>query len=83
MTGKDVRNKLKGVFGFPITPFKKDLSLDLESLERNVADMVRYPFCAIVAAGGTGELYSMTVDEIVEVVRLTVTATGGKMPVVA
>jgi 5-dehydro-4-deoxyglucarate dehydratase len=83
MTAKDVHTKLKGVFGFPITPFRQDLSLDLEGLERNVAGMMQYPFCAIVAAGGTGEIYSMTVDEIVEVVRVTVKATGGKMPVVA
>ena len=83
MTNKDVRDRLKGVFGFPVTPFKKDLSLDLKALERNVAEMVKYPFCAIVAAGGTGEVYSLTVDEIEQVVRVTVQATAGKMPVVA
>src|SRR5258708_26807181 len=83
MTAKDVRNRFKGVFGFPITPFRKDLSLDLDALERNVADMVRHPFCALVAAGGTGEMYSMTVEEIVEVVRVTVRAAGGRMPGVA
>jgi len=83
MTAKDVRNHFTGVFGFPITPFRNDLSLDLDALARNVADMVQHPFCALVAAGGTGELYSMTVDEIVEVVRVTVQAAGGKMPVVA
>src|ERR1700694_4455792 len=65
MTAKDVRNRFKGVFGFPITPFRKDLSLDLDGLERNVADMVRHPFCGLVAAGGTGELYSVPVEEIV------------------
>jgi 5-dehydro-4-deoxyglucarate dehydratase len=83
MTATDVRTRFTGVFGFPITPFRKDLSLDLDALARNVADMVRHPFCALVAAGGTGELYSMTVDEIIEVVRVTVQAAGGKMPVVA
>ncbi len=83
MTATDVRKRFTGVFGFPITPFRKDLSLDLDALERNVAGMVQHPFCALVAAGGTGELYSMTVDEIVEVVRVTVQAAGGKMPVVA
>src|SRR6266550_4408952 len=83
MTAKGGRNRLTGVFGFPITPFRKDLSLDLDALGRNVADMVQHPFCALVAAGGTGELYSMTPDEIAEVVRVTVQATGGKMPVVA
>src|SRR5207253_1000817 len=56
---------------------------DLDALERNVAGMVQYPFCALVAAGGTGELYSMTADEIVDVVSVTVQAAGGKMPVVA
>ena len=71
------------MFGFPITPFRKDLSLDLDALARNVDEMVRYPFCALVAAGGTGEIYSMTPDEIVEVVRVTVEAAAGRMPVVA
>ena len=83
MTATDVRNRLTGVFGFPITPFRKDLSLDLDALARNVDSMAQHPFCAMVAAGGTGELYSMTVDEIVEVVRVTVQATAGRMPVVA
>src|SRR6266571_1182286 len=83
MTATDVRKRFTGVFGFPITPFRKDLSLDLDALARNVAGMVQHPFCALVAAGGTGELYSLSVDEIVEVVRVTVQAAGGKMPVVA
>ena len=47
----------------PITPFHNDLSLDLDALARNVDEMSRYPFCALVAAGGTGELYSLTVAE--------------------
>jgi 5-dehydro-4-deoxyglucarate dehydratase len=83
MTSRDVRNRLKGVFGFPVTPFKKDLSLDLSALERNVGEMVKHPFCALVAAGGAGELYSLTPDEIEQVVRVTVQAAGGRMPVAA
>jgi 5-dehydro-4-deoxyglucarate dehydratase len=74
---------LKGVFGFPVTPFRPDLSLDLDALARNVDEMTKHPFCAIVAAGGTGELYSMTPQEIEDVVRVTVEATHGRMPVVA
>jgi 5-dehydro-4-deoxyglucarate dehydratase len=79
MNAKD----LKGVFGFPITPLRKDLSLDLDALARNVDEMTRHPFCAIVAAGGTGELYSLTPQEIEDVVRVTVEATQKRMPVVA
>ncbi len=83
MTPLEFCKQLKGVFGFPVTPFKKDLSLDLDGLARNVEEMVRYPFCALVAAGGTGELYSMNAEEVEQVVRTTVEATRGKMPIVA
>jgi 5-dehydro-4-deoxyglucarate dehydratase len=75
--------QLKGVFGFPITPFRHDLSLDLDGLATNVDEMAEHPFCAMVAAGGTGELYSLTPDEVEAVVRSTVQAVGGRMPVVA
>jgi len=76
-------SKLHGVFGFPVTPFKQDLSLDLEALERNVSEMASYDFCALVAAGGTGELYSLTPGEVEAVVAATVKAANGRMPVVA
>lgn len=74
---------LSGVFGFPVTPFRKDFSLDLHALERNVDEMAAYPFCALVAAGGTGELYSLSPDEIEDVVKTCVQAASGRMPVVA
>ncbi len=74
---------LRGVFGFPVTPFRKDLSLDLDALGRNVDAMAAHPFCALVAAGGTGEVYSLTIDEIEEVIAITVKAANHRMPVVA
>lgn len=83
MTHREFASILRGVFGFPVTPFHKDLSLDLEALARNVDQMAAHPFCAMVAAGGTGELYSLSVDEIEAVVRTTVEAVNGRMPVVA
>ena len=83
MTPQDFCKQLKGVFGFPVTPFHNDLSLDLDALARNLDEMMGYQFFAIVAAGGTGEMYSMTPQEIEDVVRVTVEATAGRMPVVA
>ena len=76
-------SKLTGVFGFPVTPFHADLSLDLDGLTRNVAEMTAFPFCAIVAAGGTGEMYSMSPAEIEQVVATSVKAANGRMPIVA
>lgn len=83
MTSSELRARFRGVFGFPVTPFHQDLSLDLDGLGRNVDQMAQYSFCALVAAGGTGEVYSLTVPEIVDVVRVTVEAAAGRMPVVA
>jgi len=56
-------NAIRGVLGFPVTPFRQDLSWISDALARNVDEMARYPFCALVAAGGTGELYSLTPAE--------------------
>jgi len=83
MTGAEIKTQLRGVLGFPVTPFRDDLKLDLDALAQNVDVMAQHPFCAIVAAGGTGEIYSLAVEEIVEVVRTTVQAVGKRMPVVA
>lgn len=83
MTPRAFASRLRGVFGFPVTPFRRDLSLDLDALARNVDEMAAYPFCAMVAAGGTGELYSLSIDEIELVVATTVRAANGRMPVVA
>ncbi len=83
MTHRDFARRLTGVFGFPVTPFRQDLALDLPALERNVADMAQHPFCALVAAGGTGELYSLTPQETEDVVKISVQAAAGRMPVVA
>jgi 5-dehydro-4-deoxyglucarate dehydratase len=83
MSHKEFASCLRGVFGFPVTPLQKDLSLNLEGLARNVDEMAAFPFCAMVAAGGTGELYSLGIDEIEAVVRTTVEAVNGRMPVVA
>ncbi len=83
VTHSALRKRITGCLGFPITPFRKDLSLDLDALARNVDEMASHPFCALVAAGGTGELYSLTPDEVEQVVRVTTQAAAGRMPVVA
>ena len=77
-----LRNKLTGVIGFPVTPFQPDLSLDLEGLRRHVRFMAKHPFCALVAAGGSGEYYSLTSEEHKLVVEATVQEAGG-IPVIA
>jgi 5-dehydro-4-deoxyglucarate dehydratase len=71
------------VIAFPITPFKSDLSLDVEGLRENLAKLFAHPICAVVAAGGTGEMYSLTPAEYLQVIRATVEAAQGRAPVIA
>ena len=78
-----LRNKLAGVIAFPITPFKSDLSLDLPGLHENLTKLLEYPISAIVAAGGTGELYSLTPAEYTRVIELTALAVEDRVPVIA
>jgi 5-dehydro-4-deoxyglucarate dehydratase len=78
-----LRNKLSGVIAFPVTPFKEDLSLDLPGLHENLTKLLEYPIAAIVAAGGTGELYSLTPAEYARVIELTALAVEDRVPVIA
>jgi 5-dehydro-4-deoxyglucarate dehydratase len=78
-----LREALTGVIGFPITPFRRDLSVDIDALKKNVRAMLEHPLAAIVAAGGTGELYSLTPREHLHVVTLVVEEARGKVPVIA
>jgi 5-dehydro-4-deoxyglucarate dehydratase len=83
MKPEELRNRFGGVVAFPVTPFKKDLSLDVEGLHKNLQHTARFPFCAVVAGGGTGELYSLDVAELRKVVEEAVAIFGGKVPVIA
>src|SRR4029453_2109859 len=78
-----LRNKLSGVIAFPTTPFKDDLSLDLPALHENLTSLLQYSISALVAAGGTGEMYSLTPAEYTRVIELTALAVEDRVPVIA
>jgi 5-dehydro-4-deoxyglucarate dehydratase len=78
-----LRTKLSGVIAFPITPFKDDLALDLPGLHQNLNKLLEYPIAALVAAGGTGEIYSLTQAEYLRVIELTALAVEDRVPVIA
>jgi 5-dehydro-4-deoxyglucarate dehydratase len=83
MEPHELRGRLRGVIAFPVTPFKADLSLDVSGLRRNLDELLQHRIAAVVAAGGTGELYSLTPTEQLEVVRATVDSVRARVPVIA
>ncbi len=80
---EELRAEFGGVVAFPITPFRDDLSLDIEGLRHNLTQLMKHKVCAVVAAGGTGEVYSLTPNEHALVVEITVEIVNGKAPVIA
>lgn len=83
MTPRALRSALTGPIGFPVTPFDRDLALDLAAFQLNLDAMLVDPPAAIVAAGGTGELYSITPTEHAQIVRAAVEVCDGRVPVIA
>src|SRR5258708_6350457 len=83
MAPNELRAGFSGVIAFPNAPLKSDLSLDTDGLRENLAKLLEHPVCAVVAAGGTGEMYSLTPGEHLQVIRSTVAAARGRVAVIA
>lgn len=83
MTSFDtLRSHLRGVTAFPITPMTSNQDIDLDSLQRNIDWMITRGIRTLVAAGGTGELYSLTVDEVSAIHCAAIEAAAGRAAVI-
>ncbi len=83
MTSEDLRRKLRGVLAFAPTPFTPDDQVDREGLARHVDFLCRSGVHGIVVCGGTGEFFSLDLDEYRSVIRTAVEAAGRRVPVLA
>jgi 5-dehydro-4-deoxyglucarate dehydratase len=70
-----------GLLSFPVTHFTPDLQFDEAGYRAHLEWLSSYPVAALFAAGGTGEGFSLTMDETDLVVRAAVVGTGGHVPV--
>jgi 5-dehydro-4-deoxyglucarate dehydratase len=83
MQPTELCKRLHGVISFPCTPFKKDFSLDLDGLRKNLRSLLKHPIAAVVAPAGTGEIHSLSPAEHLAVVKTTVEEVNGRVPVLA
>lgn len=58
-----------GLLSFPVTPFDADDGFDAHAYRAHLEWLSDYPVAGLIVAGGTGEMFSLTPSEIVEVVR--------------
>lgn len=72
-----------GVFGFPVTPFHADGSLNLDAFRQHVRWMKGTGVHALFVCAGTGEFFNLALDEFREAVAAAVEEAGADLPVLA
>src|SRR4051812_24712998 len=72
-----------GLLSFPVTPFRPDFSFDEPRYREHCDWLLQHGIAGLFAAGGTGEFFSLTPQEVETVCRAAVTETRGRAPVVA
>jgi 5-dehydro-4-deoxyglucarate dehydratase len=72
-----------GLLSFPVTHFTGDLAFDEHAYREHLDWLLEHRPAGLFAAGGTGEFFSLTLDEFSAVVSAAVSQTNWRVPVVA
>lgn len=79
----DLREIIRhGLLSFPVTPFDDQDRFNAKPFQEHLEWLASYPVAGLIVAGGTGELFSLTPGEVVDVVRAA-RAVSGDAPVIA
>lgn len=73
----------RGLLSFPVTHFRPDFSFDEKSYRQHCSWLLEHEVAGLFAAGGTGEFFALTLDEVETVCRAAVLETAGRVPVIA
>lgn len=76
-----MKNALKGVIAALVTPMTTEEELDLDGLGEVVDYLIAEGVQGLAPLGSTGEYYALTSSERQAVVKTTLEATGGRVPV--
>src|SRR4051794_23094398 len=72
-----------GLLSFPVTHFDAALQFDEAAYRDHCAWLLEHDVAGLFAAGGTGEFFSLSPDEVERVVAAAVAETRGRVPVIA
>ena len=67
-----------GLLSFPVTPFDEAGDFAAKPFAAHLEWLSDYPVAGLIVAGGTGELFSLTPAEVIEVVRTAKAAQPGQ-----
>ena len=84
MSPRDLAGKLgAGLLSFPVTHFTNAYEFDEAPFRDHIEWLLQHNPAGLFAAGGTGEFFSLTLQEFSTVVSATVQQTNHRVPVVA
>lgn len=82
MTLDDIKTKLgSGLLSFPVTHFDDNHRFLPDPYAAHVEWLCQYPAAGLFVAGGTGEFFSLTPNEVIDVLK-TAKQVAGDMPIV-
>lgn len=72
-----------GLLSFPVTAFDANLEFDEKRYREHLSYLSQYDVAGLFAAGGTGEFFSLTNDEIARIVSAAVEEAAGRVSVLS
>ncbi len=79
----DLRDIIRsGLLSFPVTPFDTSNSINTSAFAAHLEWLSPHKIAGLIVAGGTGEMFSLTPSEIIEIVK-TARAAQPTQPVIA
>lgn len=72
-----------GLLSFPVTHFADDGAFAPGPYQEHIDYLISHRPAALFAAGGTGEFFSLQLDEYEKVIAAAVESAGGRLPVLA
>lgn len=83
LSPQELQARARGLLSFPVTPFTPDNQVDVARYREHVQFMMDARPGALFACGGTGEFFSLNLNEYRTLVRAAVEQADGKVPIVA
>ncbi|WP_417583803.1 5-dehydro-4-deoxyglucarate dehydratase [Nitrincola sp.] len=81
---ENIRSSLSdGLLSFPVTDFDQHNNFNADSFRKRIEAFIEHKVSAVFVAGGTGEFFSLSLDEYQQLVTIAVETVGGRVPVIA
>ena len=84
MTPQDLKTIMgSGLLSFPLTDFDSNGDFNAKAYAKRLEWLAPYGATALFAAGGTGEFFSLTMDEYPSIIKTAVDTCRGVVPIIA